>query len=161
MTSRLKEWTIVLVVLAIVVPGTAPVGAADRDDREAPARVTRIDFDGSEPFRVRAKVMELRPAKGTFVLTEREICETDVVTAAGHLQTAYFDLTGQPREKLALKVGQWVLVKGYLLPEGYVAATEIRAIEKPEEKRVPYKPVTAQAKGKRDSRGRGSDLGQR
>lgn len=159
MISRLKRWTIVLAVLAILSPGT-PAGAADRDDREAPARVTRIDFDGSEPFRVRAKVMEVRPAKGTFILAEREICETDVVTEAGHLQTAYFDLSGQPREKLAVRVGQWVLVKGYLLPEGHVAATEIRAIEKPEEKRVPYKPVAAQAKGKRGSRGKGTDLRQ-
>jgi hypothetical protein len=119
--------------------------------------VTRIDFDGSDPFRVRARVMEVRPAKGTFILAEREICEMDVVTGAGHLQTAYFDLAGQPREKLALKVGQWVLVKGYLLPEGHVAATEIRAIEKPAEKRVPYKPVADQARGKRNSRGKGSD----
>jgi hypothetical protein len=157
MINRLRWWTMAaLAGVALVALSALPVLSADTGGREAPARVTRIDFENSEPFQVRAKVMEVKPEKGTFVVAEREICEMDVISADGRLHTTYYDLAGKSEEKHSYRVGQYVSVKGYLLPEGYVAAVEVRVIEKPQEKRVPYKPIANQGKGSHPgSRGSG------
>jgi hypothetical protein len=152
MTHRLKWWTSALAGVALIALAAHPALAADKEAKEAPARVTRIDFENSEPYQVRAKVMEVKPAQGTFIVAEREICELDLVTGTGHLHTTHYNLAGNPVEAHAYRVGQYLLVKGYLLPEGNVAATEVRMIEKPQGAPAKYKPIAAQGKGKRGSR---------
>ena len=153
MITRLKRWAALgLTALALAGLSATAASSADTGTHEAPARVTRIDFDASEPFQVRARIMEVKPERGTFVVGEREICETDVDNGADRLRTSYYDLAGKPEQRHPYRVGQYVWVKGYLLPDGYVAATEIRLIDKPAPAAVPYKPIANQ-KNKRSRSG--------
>jgi hypothetical protein len=150
MISTLTSWTrFALAGAALIALAAQPVYPADPGAKETPARVTRVDFEECEPFQVRAKVMEVRPEKGTFVVAEHEICEMDIVTGSGRQHTTYYDISGKPEEKRLYRVGQYLFVKGYLLPAGNVAALEVRVIEKPQEKRVPYKPIANQGKASR------------
>jgi hypothetical protein len=157
MMSTLKSWMrIALAGAALVALAAQPVFPADLGAKEAPARVTQIGFEDCEPFQVRGKIMEVRPERGTFVVAEREICEMDIITGAGRQHTTYYDISGNPEEKHPYRVGQYLLVKGYLLPAGNVAALEVRVIEKPQEKRVPYKPIADQGKASRSASRRGA-----
>ena len=98
MITRLKRWAAFgLAGLALVGLSAAAATPAEIATHEAPARITRIDFDASEPFQVRARIMEVRPEKGTFVVAEREICETDVDTGADRLRTAVNDMVEKVR----------------------------------------------------------------
>ncbi len=154
MTSPLKSWIRAALMGAVLVAAPAePAWSAAPLAKDVPARVTQIGFEDCELFQVRAKVMEVRPERGTFVVAEREICEMDVFTGNGRLQTVYHDLAGQPDSKRQYRAGQYLFVKGYLLPAGNVAAIEVREIEKPKEARVRYKPIANQAKASRRSAG--------
>lgn len=163
MISPLKSWIRAALAVAVLVAAPAgPVWSAAPLAKEVPARVTQIGFEECEPFQVRAKVMEVRPERETFVVAEREICEMDLITGSGRQQTTYYDISGKPEEKHPYRVGQYLFVKGYLLPTGNVAALEVRAIEKPQEKRRPYKPIENQNKASRSAsrRSAGGDGGQ-
>ena len=154
MISPLKSWTrAALVVAVLAVAPASPVWSAAPLVKDVPARVTQIGFEDCEPFQVRAKVMEVSHERGTFVVAEREICEMDVATGTGRQQTTYYDLAGKSEPKRQFRVGQYLFVKGYLLPTGNVAAIEVREIEKPKENRAPYKPIANQAKASRRSSG--------
>jgi hypothetical protein len=150
MTGRYRWIAAGLTGLALII-ATAHAGAAESAAREAVGLVTRIDFNACEPYQVQAKVMEVRPGKGTFVVAEREVFEMDAVSGTERLRTRHFDLAGNPVEKLRLRAGQFLSVKGFLQPDGHVVAAEIRAIEKPELKRAPYKPVTKARKASRST----------
>jgi hypothetical protein len=159
MISPLKSWIRAALAVAVLVAAPAgPAWSAAPLTKDVPARVTQIGFEDCEPFQVRAKVMEVRAERGTFVVAESEICEMDVVTGKGRLQTVYHDLAGQPDSKRQYRVGQYLFVKGYLLPAGNVAAIEVREIEKPKEARVRYKPIANQGRASR--RSAGADRGQ-
>jgi hypothetical protein len=152
MMSTLRSWIrVALAGTILVIVSAGPVWPAAPVANEMPARVTQIGFEDCEPFQVRGKVMEVRAERGTFVVAEREICEMDIVTGTGRQHTAYYDISGKPEEKRSYRVGQYLLVKGYLLPAGNVAALEVRVIEKPQEKRVPYKPIANQGKASRSA----------
>ena len=154
MISPFKSWIRAALVAAVLVAAPAdPVWSAAPLTKDVPARVTQIGFEDCEPFQVRAKVMEVRHERGTFVVAEREICEMDVVTGNGRQQTTYYDLTGKAEAKRHYRVGQYLLVKGYLMPAGNVAAIEVREIEQPKEKRIPYKPIANQGRAARRSAG--------
>jgi hypothetical protein len=147
MMNILKSWTrLALAGAALIAVTASPVWPAAPHTKEAPARVTQIGFDDCEPFQVRGKVMEVRPERGTFVVAEREICEMDIVTGTGRQHTTYYDISGKPEEKRPYRVGQYLFVKGYLLPSGNVAALEVRVIEKPQGKSAHYKPIANQGK---------------
>jgi hypothetical protein len=163
MISTFKSWMRIALTGALLAAVSAgPAWAAAPAAKEVPSRVTRIDFEECEPFQVRARVMEVRPERETFVVAEREICEMDLITGSGRQQTTYYDISGKPEEKHPYRVGQYLFVKGYLLPTGNVAALEVRAIEKPQEKRRPYKPIENQNKASRSAsrRSAGGDGGQ-
>jgi len=152
MMNILKSWTrLALAGAALIAVTASPVWPAAPPAKEVPARVTQIGFDDCEPFQVRGKVMEVRPERGTFVVAEREICEMDIVTGTGRQHTTYYDISGKPEEKRRYRVGQYLLVKGYLLPAGNVAALEVRVIEKPQEKRAHYKPIANQGQASRSA----------
>jgi hypothetical protein len=152
MMSTLRSWIrVALAGAALIAVSASPVWPAAPQAKEVPARVTQIGFDDCEPFQVRGKVMEVRAERGTFVVAEREICEMDIVTGTGRQHTTYYDISGKPEEKRPYRMGQYLLVKGYLLPAGNVAALEVRVIEKPQEKRVHYKPIANQGKASRSA----------
>jgi hypothetical protein len=152
MMSTLRSWIrVALTGAALIAVSASPVWPAAPQAKEAPARLTQIGFEDCEPFQVRGKVMEVRAERGTFVVAEREICEMDIVTGIGRQHTTYYDISGKPEEKRSYRMGQYLFVKGYLLPAGNVAALEVRVIEKPQEKRVHYKPIANQGKASRSA----------
>jgi hypothetical protein len=156
MMKGLHRWIAAGLTGLALITAAAQAGAAEPAVGETVGLVTRIDFNACDPYQVQAKVMEVRPGKGTFVVAERQVFDMDVVSGTDRLRTRHFDLAGKPVEKLHLRVGQFVSVKGFLQPDGHVAAAEIRAIEKPEQKRMTYKPVTNARKASRStSRGNG------
>jgi hypothetical protein len=155
--TQIKWIAAAISAMALIALSALPVLAAAQGNPEAPVQVKRIDFENSDPYQVRGKVMEVQAGKGTFVVAEREIREMDVVTENERLRTMYFDLAGKPEEKRAYRIGQFVFVKGYLTPEGYVAALEVRLIEKPQGKRLPYKPIANKARSSHGGRRGGGE----
>jgi hypothetical protein len=93
--------------------------------------------------------MEIRADHGSIVVAEREIREMDVETGGRRIKTVYLSLEGQPEAPAAFRVGQDVLVKGFLHPDGYVAAPEIKEMDQPREKKMTYTPITSQSKASR------------
>jgi len=138
-------------VLIMVIIGLQayPVQAAEPGVKEILVQVTALDFDECEPVQIRSKIMEVHADRGTIVVAEREIKEMDVETGGQRIKTAYLNQEGQPAASDAFRVGQDVLVKGFLHPDGYVAASEIQKIEKPHEKKIVYKPVASHSKASR------------
>lgn len=138
-----------VMILAMIGLPVLPVPAAEPVVKEVLFRVTVLDFDACEPVQIRSKIMEVRPDKGTIVVAEREIREMDVETGGRRIKTAYLNPEGQPEAPGTFRFGQDVFVKGFLHPDGYVAASEIQKIDKPREKKMIYKPVASQSKALR------------
>jgi hypothetical protein len=147
--KNMRRWRLGVMVLALIGLPVISVLAAEPGVKEVFDRVTVLDFDACEPVQIRSKIMEVHADKGTIVVAEREIRAMDVETGGRRIKTAYQNLEGQPEAPGAFRVGQDVSVKGFLHPDGYVAASEIQKIDKPREKRMTYKPVASQSKAKR------------
>jgi hypothetical protein len=120
--------------------------AAPEPDKEPLMCVKTIDFDECEPVLIRSKIMDVHSRKGTLVVAEREVREMDVASGGERVRTAYLTIEGKPELRAAFRVGQYVMVKGFQHPDGYIAASVVQKIEKPSDKKVPYKPVTASKK---------------
>jgi len=121
-------------------------------EKEPLIRVTDLNFDECEPVLVRSKIMDLNLQKGILVVAEKEVREMDVTSSGERMRTAYLNLEGKPEPRAAFRVGQYVLVKGFQHPDGYIAATVVQKIERPADKKAKYKPVeAAQKKSRRAS----------
>jgi len=138
-----------VLILAVIGLQAIPVSAAEPGVKEVFIRVTAFEFDECEPVQVRSTIMEVHADQGTIVVAEREIREMDVETGGRRIKTAYLNQEGQPAAPGAFRVGQDVLVRGFLHPDGYVAASEIQKIDKPREKKMTYKPLAFQSKASR------------
>jgi len=120
---------------------STPWAAGPEHEKEAPIYLTSLDFDECEPVVLRSKIMEVHPQKGMMIVAEREIRAMDVMMGGRVLRTAYLTIEGKPKLPTAFRPGQYVLVKGFQHPEGYIAASMVQQIEKPVEKKMKYKPV--------------------
>lgn len=142
-----------VLILALIGLQAIPASAAEPGVQEVFTRVTALEFDECEPVQVRSKIMEVHADRGTIVVAEREIREMDVEAGGRRIKTAYLNQEGQPTASDAFRVGQDVLVRGFLHPDGYVAASEVQKIEKPYEKKMVCKPVGSQSKTYRKAAG--------
>lgn len=145
--TRLLHW-MMIAALFVLLPGS--LWAADPEpDKELLISVTTIDFDECEPVLIRSKIMDAHLKKGTLVVAEREVREMDVTSGGQRIKTSYLNIEGKPEPRAAFRPGQYVLVKGFQHPDGYIAASVVQKIEKPAEKKTTYKPV---AESRRASR---------
>jgi hypothetical protein len=128
---------------------SAPWAAAPEPEKESPILVTSIDFDACEPVLIRSQIMEVQLQKGTLVVSEREVREMDVTSDGEQVKTRYLSIEGKPELRAAFRVGQYVMVKGFQHPDGYIAASVVQKIEKPADKKAKYKPVEAAKKASR------------
>jgi hypothetical protein len=145
--TRLLHW-MMIAALFVLLPGS--LWAADPEpDKELLISVTTIDFDECEPVLIRSKIMDAHLKKGTLVVAEREVREMDVTSGGQRIKTSYLNIEGKPEPRAAFRAGQYVLVKGFQHPDGYIAASVVQKIEKPAEKKTIYKPV---AESRRASR---------
>lgn len=135
-----------LAVLVAACLLACPAGSTEPPKTETAGRLTAIDFDECEPIQIRARIMEVRPEKGTIIVAEREIKSLDVEVGGRLIRTAFSNKEGKPEPKSAFRAGQYVMVKGLLHSDGYVAAFEVQKIEKPRGKMPAYKPVSSQIK---------------
>jgi hypothetical protein len=142
-----------VLALAAVGLGLAPVDAAGNYGKALAPRVTAIDFNACVPYQVRAQIMDRDPENGTIVVAEREIRMLDVVGGAEPIKTEYLTLDGKPESPSAFTAGQYVWVKGVLHPDGYVGAFFVQRINKPQDEKFIYKPV-AESKAKTRRAGR-------
>lgn len=149
MFTRTQTWLLHWMMIAALfglLPGS--LWAADPEpDKELLILVTTIDFDECEPVLIRSKIMDAHLKKGTLVVAEREVREMDVTSGGQRVRTAYLNIEGKPELRAAFRPGQYVLVKGFLHPDGYIAASVVQKIDKPADKKVTYKPVLAAKKG--------------
>jgi hypothetical protein len=120
--------------------------AAPEPVKESPVTVTAIDLDECDPVLIRSRIMEVHLAKGTLVVAEREVREMDLTGGGQQVKTAYLNIAGQPELRAAFRVGQYVMVKGFQHPEGYIAAAAVQKIDKPVDRKMKYKPVEASKK---------------
>ncbi|MFO7709688.1 MAG: hypothetical protein R6V84_16090 [Desulfobacterales bacterium] len=136
---------------ALAVVGLTSAEAADREPGGQPpaGRIIAIDLDACEPFEVRTMIMEVRRERGTLVVAEREIRELEAMVGGHPLKTEFLNLEGKPEPMAAFRVGQYVEVKGFLHPDGYVAALQVQKIAKPQEPKFVYRPVAESAKDAR------------
>jgi hypothetical protein len=142
--TRLLRWIITLALFGLLAGSLW--AAASEPDKEPLICVTGIDFDDCEPVLIRYKNMDVHPRKGTLVVAEREVREMDVTSGGERLRTEYLNIEGKPELRAAFRVGQYVMVKGFQHPEGFIAASVVQKIEKPADKKINYKPVTAAKK---------------
>ncbi|MBI5580894.1 MAG: hypothetical protein HY895_17215 [Deltaproteobacteria bacterium] len=150
MTTKTASWRgIGFALLGLIALMTNPAWSAQPEPKETTIIVKKIDLDECEPVKIRAKIMEVRPDRGTIVVLEREIRDMDVEDGAGRIKTSRLGITGKPESFDSFRAGQYVLVKGFRHPDGYIAASLIQKIEKPVEKRTNYKPVESIKKGSR------------
>jgi hypothetical protein len=157
-TGAISRWAARLAaVTAAAVLLTYPAQAAEPVPKEAPNRLTMIDFDACELVQLRAAIMEVRAEKGTIVVAEREIREMDVESGGRQIRTKFLNAEGKPMARPVFHTGDYVQIKGFLHPEGYVAAAEVQRIEKPKGKPVSYTPVAKQKKSIRRPDRRGAD----
>jgi hypothetical protein len=138
-----------LMVLVVIGLPAKPAWPAEPLAKETAISVKRIDFDECESVDIRAKIMDVRPDRGTLVVAEREIRDMDVEEGGRRIKTTYQSIDGKPESRTAFREGQYVRVKGVLHPDGYVAAFSVQKIEKPVEKKMKYKPVAASQKASR------------
>ena len=136
-------------VLTVALFGLLPsslCAAAPEPDKEASIAVTTIDLNECEPVLIRSRIMEVHLTKGTLVVAEREVREMDVTSGGQQVKTAYLTIEGQPELRAAFRVGQYVMVKGFQHPNGYIAAAVVQKIDKPAYRKMKYKPVEASKK---------------
>jgi hypothetical protein len=142
MTTKTASWRgIGLGLLAFLGLWANPAWSAEPQSQEPPSLVKKIDLDECDPITLRNKIMEVSPERGTLVVAEREVRGMDVETARRRIKTSYLNREGKPEARDAFRAGQYVLVEGYLHPDGYIAAALIQKIEKPVEKKMKYKPI--------------------
>ena len=150
MTIKIASWQgIGLAVLAIIGLAANPAGSAEQKVKEAVSVVKTIELDECEPVNIRAKIMEADAEKGTLVVIERQIREIDFDSGGQRIKTSYLNIEGKPEPRAAFRAGQYVLVKGFQHPDGYIAASVVQKIEKPAEKKTTYKPVADSRKAMR------------
>ena len=140
----------IVLALAAVGLGLPPVDAAEKESKALSTQVTAIDFNECEPYQVRAKIMDRHPENGTIMVAEREIRALDVAAGGKPIKTEFLTMDGKPESPSAFSVGQYVLVKGVLHPDGFVAAFVVQKIVKPQDVKFTYKPnVERQAKARK------------
>lgn len=145
--TRLLLWVITAALFELL--SNSLWAAAPEPDKEPLISVTTIDFDECEPVLLRSHIMDIHPNKGTLVVAEREVREMDVTSSGQRMKTAYLNVEGKPELRSAFRVGQYVMVKGFRHPDGYIAASIVQKIEKPADKKAKYKPVEAVKKASR------------
>jgi hypothetical protein len=121
-------------ILACIALAPGPAVARDKPNPKSTV-LTQIDFDDCDPFQVRAKVMEADPLADTFVVAEKEIRRIDIGSGEKALRTVHLDREGQAEPSGRYRAGEYVVVKGWLHPEGFVAASSIQRIAKPAEEK--------------------------
>jgi len=142
MTTKIASWQgIGSAVLVLIGLAATPAWSVEQKVNETLSVVRTIDLDECEPIKIRAKIMEVHPEKGTLVVVEREIREIDFENGGQRIKTSYLNIAGNPEPRVAFRPGQYVLVKGFQHPDGYIAASVVQKIEKPPEKKTTYKPV--------------------
>ena len=144
---RLRRSMITVALFAMLTSSLWAAGPAP--EKELLICVTALNFDECEPVLVRSKIMDVNLQKGILVVTEKEVREMDVTSSGERMRTAYLNLEGKPEPRAAFRVGQYVMVKGFQHPDGYIAAAVVQKIEKPSDKRAKYKPVEAAKKASR------------
>lgn len=150
MRIKIASWQAIgLAVLAIIGLAANPARSAEQKVNETASVVKTIDFDACEPVTIRAKIMEVDVEKGTLVVVEREVREIDFDSGGHRIKTSYLNIEGKPEPRAAFRAGQYVLVKGFQHPDGYIAASVVQKIEKPAEKKTIYKPVADNRKAMR------------
>ena len=153
MPIKTASWRIiVLALLAAFGLLVTPADSADSESKEALSMVRRIDFDECEPVKIQGKIMEVRPDTGAIVVVEREIRAMNVENGDRRIKTSYLNREGNPVAQEAFRAGQYVLVEGFLHPDGFIAAFLVQEIEKPVEKKTKYKPVESSKKESRKTR---------
>lgn len=100
--------------------------AADPPKKEMPGQLSAIDFEDCDPVRMRARIMGINPVNGALIVGEREIRTLDVHSGGKSVKTAFLNPEGKPESPADFMVGQEVLVKGMLHPEGFVAALVVQ-----------------------------------
>jgi hypothetical protein len=120
--------------------------SAEPNAKEPMHIVKTIDFDECEPIKIQDKIMGVNPERGTFVVLEREIREIDVEKGGRRIKTSFLSLSGEPEPRDSFRVDQYVLVKGFQHPDGYIAAAVVQKIDKPADRKMKYKPVEASKK---------------
>jgi hypothetical protein len=150
MTIKIASWQgIGSAVLVLIGLAATPAWSAEQKVNETVSIVRTIDLDECEPIKIRAKIMEVNSEKGTLVVVEREIREIDFDKGGQRVKTSYLNIEGKPEPRAAFRPGQYVLVKGFQHPDGFMVASVVQKIEKPAEKKTSYKPVV---EGQRASR---------
>jgi hypothetical protein len=147
MTTQTASWRGIGFALLGLIGLTVNPAWSAQPEPDAPAIIVKkIDLDECEPVKIRAKIMEVRPDRGTLVVVEREVRDMDVERSDRRIKTSYLSIAGQLEPRDSFRAGQYVLVEGFLHPDGYIAASVIQKIEKPVEQKTKYKPVEASKK---------------
>ncbi len=153
MTIKTPSWRgIGLGLLALFGLWANPVWSSEPEPQEPVSLVKQIDLDECDPITIRSKIMEVKPDRGTLVVAEREVRDMDVEKGGRRIKTSYRSIADQSEPRDSFRAGQYVLVEGFLHPDGYIAASLIQKIEKPVEKKTKYKPVERSKKDHRKIR---------
>lgn len=125
--ARLPRRLILGLTVAIALCLPAATGrAADEHKKEVPGQLGAIDFDDCDPVRLRARIMGINPANGALIVGEREIRTLDIHAGGKPLRTVFLNPEGKPESPAAFMVGEEVMVKGMIHPDGFVAAFAVQ-----------------------------------
>lgn len=120
-------------VVFCLMAASGPVFAGDKKIKKS--TLTEIDFDDCDPFEVSARIMEVDPDAETFVVAEKEIRYVDLKTGERPIKTVHLDMEGKAQPDGRYREGEYVQVKGWAHPDGFVAAASIQRIAKPREEK--------------------------
>jgi hypothetical protein len=129
---------------------TVSAPAFAREKKPGKPIPTEIDLDDCDPFEVRARIMEVDPDAETFVVAEKEIRYIDLNTGERPIKTIHLDMGGKAQPAGRYLEGEYVLVKGWAHPDGFVAAASIQRIAKPLEERPKLSAEKPQTKRERN-----------
>ncbi len=147
--NMFKWLAFVTVLSAAWLPADAAAAAPGNEHPARAGRLTALDPEECEPFLVQTRIMEITRERGTLVVAEREIREIEATIGDKQFKTEFLGLDGTPETAAGFRVGQYVMVEGFLHPDGYVAALVVQKIEKPVEPKRTYAPVEKSRKSLR------------
>jgi hypothetical protein len=154
MTIKIASRHGIGLALLVLIGLTANLSWSAAPNAKEPMNIVKtIDFDECEPVKLRDKIMEVNPERGTFVVLEREIREIDVETGGRRIKTSFLGIAGEPEPRDSFGAGQYVLVNGTLHPDGYVAAFVVQKIVTPQDVKSISKPnAESQARARKAGR---------
>jgi hypothetical protein len=95
-------------------------------------RFKDFSFDDCDPFRVRARIVDINAKAALLVAAGQTIYVVDWSIGDQQLTTELTDVDGDPLDFGALRQGQWVLVKGFKHIDGGVVASLVQRIDPPD-----------------------------